>query len=68
VPFDEGFGFRRDVKVLVDAWARLADLGVSALDEEPIAFTVRAAGEVEADDDASIGEHGQADEVWDGAG
>src|SRR4029450_10006118 len=40
VPFDEGFGFRRDVEVLVDARARLADLGVSELDEQPIAFTV----------------------------
>ena len=33
VPFDEGFGFRRDVEVLVEAGVRLADLGVSALDE-----------------------------------
>ena len=32
VPLDEGFGFRRDVEVLVDAGVRLADLGgVSAL-------------------------------------
>src|SRR3970040_2207981 len=30
VPFDEGFGFRRDVEVLVEAGVRLADLGVSA--------------------------------------
>ena len=44
VPFDEGFGFRRDVEVLVKAWVRLADLGVSELDEQPIALTVRAAG------------------------
>jgi hypothetical protein len=56
VPFDEGFGFRRDVEVLVAAGVRLADLGVSELDEEPIAFAARAAGEVEADDDASIRE------------
>jgi hypothetical protein len=33
VPFDEGFGFRRDVKVLVEAGVRLADLRVSELDE-----------------------------------
>ena len=33
VPFDEGFGFRRDVEVLVKAGVRLADLGVSELDE-----------------------------------
>ena len=33
VPFDEGFGFRRDVEVLVEAGVRLADLGVSELDE-----------------------------------
>ena len=32
VPFDEGFGFRRDVEVLVQAGVRL-DLGVSELDE-----------------------------------
>src|SRR5262249_27787977 len=63
VPFDEGFGVRRDVEILVDAGARLADLGVSELDEEPIAFTVRAAGEVEADDDASIREPFSAERV-----
>src|SRR5262245_51573553 len=33
VPFDEGFGFRRDVEVLVEAGVRLADLGLAALDE-----------------------------------
>src|SRR6266545_5263849 len=33
VPFDEGFGFRRDVEVLIEAGVRLADLGVSELDE-----------------------------------
>jgi len=33
VPFDEGFGFRRDVEVLVEAGVRLADLGVSELDD-----------------------------------
>ena len=33
VPFDEGFGFRRDVEVLVDAGTRFTDLGVSMLDE-----------------------------------
>ena len=41
VPFDEGFGFRRDVEVLVEAGVRLADLGVSMLDKQPIALTVR---------------------------
>src|SRR6185503_17183518 len=54
VPFDEGFGFGSDVEVLVEAWVRFADLDVSKLDEQPIAFAVRAAGEVEADNDASI--------------
>src|SRR5688572_6609397 len=54
VPLDEGVGFGCDVEVLVHAGARLADLRVSELDEQPIALTVRAAGEVEADDDASI--------------
>ena len=33
VPFDEGFGFRRDVEVLVETGVRLADLRVSELDE-----------------------------------
>ena len=33
VPFDEGLGFRRDVEVFVEARIRLADLGVSELDE-----------------------------------
>src|SRR5262245_38331612 len=56
VPFDEGFRFRSDVEILVEAGVRLADLRVSELDEEPIALTARAAREVEADDDASIRE------------
>ena len=34
MPFHEGFGFRRDVEVLVEAPVRLADLGVSTLDEQ----------------------------------
>src|SRR5688572_30756906 len=63
VPFDEGFGFRRDVEVLVRAGVRLADLGVSELDEQPIALTARAAGEVEADDDTSIREPVSAERV-----
>src|SRR5262245_15094802 len=54
VPFDEGVGFRRDVEILVEAGVRLADLGVSELEEEPIALTARAPGEIEADDDTSI--------------
>src|SRR5262245_42665033 len=33
VPFDEGFGFRRDVEVLVEAGMCLADLGIPELDE-----------------------------------
>src|SRR5262249_37746959 len=33
VPFDEGFGFCGDVEVLLEAGVRLADLGVSELDE-----------------------------------
>src|SRR5919109_3070643 len=45
VPFDEGFGVRRDVEVLVEAGVRLADLGVSELDEEPIPLGAPAAGE-----------------------
>lgn len=52
VPFDEGFGFRRDVEVLVEAGVRLADLGVAVLDQQPVPFGALAAGEVEADDDA----------------
>jgi hypothetical protein len=63
VPFDEGFGFRRDVEVLVKAGVRLADLGVSELDEQPIALTARPAGEVETDDDASIREPVTAERV-----
>ena len=63
VPFDEGFGFRRDEEVLVEAGVGLADFGVSELDEQPVALTVRAAGEVEADDDASIWEPVSAERV-----
>ena len=33
VPFHERFGVRRDVEVLVEAGARLANLGVSTLDQ-----------------------------------
>jgi hypothetical protein len=33
VPFDEGFGFRRDVEVLLEARPRFANLGVSKLDD-----------------------------------
>jgi hypothetical protein len=33
VPLGEGFGFRRDVEVLVEAGVRLADLGVPVLDQ-----------------------------------
>jgi hypothetical protein len=56
VPFDEGFGFRRDVEVLVEPGVRLADLGVSVLDQQPEPLVAGAAGEVEADDDASVRE------------
>ena len=48
MPFDEGFGLRRDEEVLLEAGVRLANLGVSVLDEQPIAFTARATAEVEA--------------------
>ena len=54
VPFDEGFGFRRDVEVLVEAGVLLADLGLSVLDQQPEPLVRPAADEVEADDDASI--------------
>jgi hypothetical protein len=63
VPFDEGPGLRRDAKVVVEPGGRLADLGVSELDEQPRALTARAAGEVEADDDASIREPVSAERV-----
>jgi hypothetical protein len=43
VPLDEGFGVRRDEKVLVQAGVRLANLGVSTLDEQPLALTASAA-------------------------
>jgi hypothetical protein len=33
MPFDEGFGLRRDAEVLVEAGVGFADLGVSVLDE-----------------------------------
>ena len=63
VPFDEGFGFRGDIKILVEAGVRLADLGVPVLDQQPVHLAARAAGEVEADDDASIGEPVSAERV-----
>src|SRR5690606_32441005 len=51
------------VEVLVEAGVRLADLGFSELDEQPVALAARAAGEVEADDDASIREPVSAERV-----
>src|SRR5262249_9158988 len=58
-----GFGFRRDVEVLVEAGVRLADLGVSVLDQQPVPLGALAAREVEADDDASIREPVSAEHV-----
>ena len=63
MPFDEGFGFRRDIEVLVETGARLADLGLSVLDQQPVPLGTPAAGEVEADDDASIREPVSAERV-----
>src|SRR5258705_7049441 len=63
VPFDEGFGFRRDIEVLVEAGVRLADLGVSVLNQQPVPLAAMEAGEVEADDDASIREPVWAEHV-----
>src|SRR5262249_28982053 len=63
VPFDEGFSFRRDAEVLVGAGTRLADVGLSTLDQQPVAFTPRTAGEVAAGDDAPNGEPGPAEAV-----
>ena len=42
LPLAEGFGVRRDVEVLLEARVLLADLGVSALDQQPRA--ARGAG------------------------
>src|SRR5262245_35464048 len=63
VPLDEGFGFGRDVEVLVQAGVFLADFSVSQLDEQPIALWALATGEVETDDDASIREPASAERV-----
>src|SRR5262245_18821278 len=53
-PFDECLGFRRDVKVFFKSRVRLADLGVSEFDEQPIALMAQPAGKVETDDNAPI--------------
>jgi hypothetical protein len=63
VPFDEGFGFRGDVEVLVEAGVGLADFGVAVLDQQPVPLGAWAAGEVEADDDASIRESVSVEQV-----
>jgi hypothetical protein len=47
VPFDEGFGVRRDVEILVEAGVFLADLGIPVLDQQPEPLAGPAAGEVE---------------------
>ena len=59
----KALGFRRDVEVLVEAGVRLADLGVAVLDQQPVPLGALAAGEVEADDDASIREPVSAEHV-----
>ncbi len=65
VPFDEGFGFHRDVEVPASRPGYVLQISVSSqLDDEPIAFTARAADEVEADDDASIREPGLRGARW----
>src|SRR3970282_2163794 len=56
VPFDEGFGFCGYVQVLVQARVGLADLGVAALDQQPVSLGRLATGEVELNYDASIRE------------
>jgi FAD/FMN-containing dehydrogenase len=48
VPFDKGFGFRRDVEVLLEARVLLADLGVSVLNQQPQQLAAVAGGELEA--------------------
>ena len=63
MPFDEGCGFRRDVEVLIEAGARLADLGLAALDQQPVALGAPGAGEVKPDDDASVWESVSAKHV-----
>ncbi len=63
VPFDEGFRFRGDIEVLVQAGAGLADLGLAALDQQPVALGATGAGEVEPDDDASVWESVSAKHV-----
>lgn len=45
VPLDEGLGFRGDVEVLVESRVGLADLGVPALDQQPVALAAGSAGE-----------------------
>jgi hypothetical protein len=42
VPFDESLGVRREVEVLVEAGMRLADLGISELDEEPLTIDMNS--------------------------
>jgi hypothetical protein len=63
VPLDEGFGFRSDVQVLVESGVLLADLGVAALDDQPVPLVTSAPGEVEADDDAPLREPVPAERV-----
>ncbi|MCI0543642.1 MAG: hypothetical protein L0Z49_04235 [Actinobacteria bacterium] len=41
MPFDERFGFRRDIEILVEAGVGLADLGVSVLDQQPEPLAAR---------------------------
>jgi hypothetical protein len=56
VPLDERLGLGRDVEVFVDARVCLADLGLPVLDQQPVHLAPLTTGEVEADDDASVGQ------------
>src|SRR3546814_11749930 len=47
VPFDEGFGFRRDVEVLLEVGVSLAVLGIPEPDGQPTETQARHAGEEE---------------------
>ena len=55
VPLDEGFGFMMN-RSSSKPGLLLADLGVAALDDQPVPLAADATGEVETDDDAPPGE------------
>src|SRR5215470_13545903 len=63
MPLDEGFRVGGDVQVFVETRVRLADLGLTVLDQQPVPLVGPETGEIEPDDDALVRESVPAERV-----